>query len=110
VPIVPSSSIRPLRLLPSRVGTDRSTVRVHSGDNEIKAYLDGRYLSPEALWHIFEFPAVYRLQVHMPRKHQVYFDDDASPDQLRNRMEAATTRVLPIQRPARGWAPVPQVP
>jgi hypothetical protein len=94
-------------------------VQVHSGDNEIKAYLDGRYLSPpEALWHIFEFPmhqefpAVYRLQVHMPREHQVYFHDDTTPDELRNRMEAATTNLLEFfrynaQHIVHGWAPVP---
>jgi hypothetical protein len=45
-----------------------------------------------------EFSAVYRLQVHMPREHRVYFDDDASPDQLRNRMEAAPTNLLEFFR------------
>ena len=80
-------------------------MQVHSGDNEIKAYLDGRYLSPpEALWHIFEFPmhqefpTVSRLQVHMPREQQVYFNDDTTPDELRNRMEAATTNLLEFFR------------
>jgi hypothetical protein len=37
-------------------------MHVHSGDNEICAYLD-RYLSGME----FQFPAVYRLAVHLPR-------------------------------------------
>jgi hypothetical protein len=51
--------------------------------NEIKKYLDYRYVSAlEATWHIFkfdmheQFPAVECLQYHLPNQQMVLFDDD----------------------------------
>jgi len=51
--------------------------------NEIKDYVDARYLSaPEAVWHIFGFkfhhrsPAIQRLQIHLPNEQTVTFNDD----------------------------------
>jgi hypothetical protein len=70
------------------------------------AMINGPYAghnSNAAVWHIFEFLMhekfleVYRLQVHMPHQHQVYFDDDVSPGP-RNRMEAAMTNLLDFFR------------
>jgi len=51
--------------------------------NEIKKYLDYRYVSAlEAMWRIFKFdmhewfPAVECLQYHLPNQQMVLFDDD----------------------------------
>jgi hypothetical protein len=71
-------------------GHDRTCVSVESDGNaaepvdEIKQYLDGRYVSAcEAVWRIFKFPlhrnypAVQRLQLHLPHMQSVTFDPDA---------------------------------
>lgn len=42
----------------------------------------------------FQFPAVYRLAVHLPREHMVYFNDDDSHAQIRDQMAAATSTLL----------------
>jgi hypothetical protein len=51
--------------------------------NEIKKYLDCRYVSTsEAAWRIFKFdmyewfPTVECLQYHLPNQQMVLFDDD----------------------------------
>jgi hypothetical protein len=53
--------------------------------DEIKAYLEGRYVSAsEALWRLFSFrmyegtPSITRLAVHEPGMHQVMYNDNAS--------------------------------
>jgi len=62
--------------------TNGSSLHDQSGD-EIKQYLDCRYISPsEACWRIFSFPihgrnpAVERLFFHLPGEQSVYFKDD----------------------------------
>ena len=57
--------------------------------NEIKHYLDGRYVSPcEACWRIFSFQihkrssVVERLYFHLPGKNSVIFEDDDDIDVL----------------------------
>ncbi len=75
-------------------GHDRATVEIsrHNDNategnvvkvNEIKIYLDCRYVSAsEATWRIFKFdmhepfPIVERLQYHLPNQQMVLFDDD----------------------------------
>ena len=66
-------------------GHDRTTLEF-TGDDEIKQYLDARYISAcECCWRLLEFnmhceePNVVRLPVHLPDQHMVYFDpnDDA---------------------------------
>jgi hypothetical protein len=75
-------------------GHDRATVEIsHQSNNatkgnvvkvdEIKKYLDYRYVSTsEAAWRIFkfdmheQFPAVKRLQYHLPSQKMVLFNDD----------------------------------
>jgi hypothetical protein len=75
-------------------GHDRATVEIlRQSDNaiegnvvkanEIKKYLDYRYVSAlKTAWHIFKFdmhkrfPAVERLQYHLPNQQMVMFDDD----------------------------------
>ncbi|OMO77055.1 hypothetical protein COLO4_25375 [Corchorus olitorius] len=67
-------------------GSDRTNVVLESARsdslNEIKSYLDCRYLaSHEACWCIFEFPIyhrepfVQRLLSHLPNEQRVYFRD-----------------------------------
>ncbi|TMI79656.1 MAG: hypothetical protein E6H10_14970 [Bacteroidetes bacterium] len=64
-------------------GGDRMTAVLENEVNEIKDYVDARYLSaPEAVWHIFGFkfhhrsPAIQRLQIHLPNEQTVTFNDD----------------------------------
>uniref|UniRef100_A0A0R0KKU5 Helitron helicase-like domain-containing protein n=1 Tax=Glycine max TaxID=3847 RepID=A0A0R0KKU5_SOYBN len=52
-------------------------------NDEIKEYVDCRYISPcEATWRIFYFPiharkpVVERLHFHLPRQHNVLYEDD----------------------------------
>ena len=59
-------------------GDERSEENI----DEIKTYLDCRYLSAyEASWRMFAFgihhrePAVQRLVVHLPNEQNVYFND-----------------------------------
>lgn len=61
-----------------------STTSVDRRD-EIKCYLDSRYISAsEACWRIFEFnlhrrfPPVTRLQYHLPGEHMVFFKENGS--------------------------------
>ena len=61
---------------------DRTTMVLGGGD-EIKQYLDARYIGPpEVVWRLFEFPlhqeipAVVRMQLHLPRMHFVIFNEE----------------------------------
>ncbi|KAI8532314.1 hypothetical protein RHMOL_Rhmol11G0204200 [Rhododendron molle] len=61
-------------------GHDRATM-VLGSVNEIKQYLDGRYIGPpEAAWRIFghhmheEVPTVTRLALHLPGMHRVNYN------------------------------------
>jgi hypothetical protein len=94
-----------LTLYPSRIGSDRSTMHVYSNVDEVKTYLDGRYLSPpESVWRLLkfqvheEYPPVTRLAVHEPGHHTVYFDDDASPEEIEGRMERAASTLIAFFR------------
>ncbi|KAH8939712.1 hypothetical protein BDL97_15G050400 [Sphagnum fallax] len=56
----------------------------HVEQNEIQEYIDARYVSAsKAVWRIFKmklhgrFPAVHRLQVHLPNQQTVVFSEDA---------------------------------
>ncbi|XP_062089334.1 uncharacterized protein LOC133795888 [Humulus lupulus] len=69
-------------------GSDRTTTTMESIDtteeiDEIKTYLDCRYISAtEACWRIFQFdihyrqPAVERLPFHLPGEHTVVFEEN----------------------------------
>ncbi|XP_050205787.1 uncharacterized protein LOC126655597 [Mercurialis annua] len=70
---------------------DQNTNTNNIERDEVKSYLDCRYISPcEAAWRIFEFPihhrepAVERLAVHLPNKNIVYFGENTSINQLLN--------------------------
>ena len=71
-------------------GHDRACVSVEADGaidepiDEIKEYMDARYVSAcEGSWRIFKFalhanyPAVHRLQLHLPDMQSVIFDPDA---------------------------------
>ncbi len=75
-------------------GHDRATVVIEWVENpidgqqierdEIQEYIDARYVSAsEAVWRIFKmklhgrFPAVQKLQVHLPNQQTVVFSEDA---------------------------------
>jgi len=66
--------------------------------NEIKEYLDARYISAiESCWHIFEFPmhgeqpTVYKLAVHLPDQQLVYYDPDDALDEIVDRESSSHT-------------------
>ena len=70
-------------------GYDSTTLLVSNERDEVKEYLDSRYISAiESCWHIFEFsmhaedPTVYRLPVHLPDQQMVYFNDDDAVDDV----------------------------
>ncbi|KAK7311202.1 hypothetical protein RJT34_09186 [Clitoria ternatea] len=75
-------------IVPSQT-EDESFVQVI---DEIKDYLDCRYISPcEACWRIFSFPihnrtpAVERLYFHLPNEQSIYFNDYEDIDSLLSR-------------------------
>ena len=74
-------------------GPDRATLEIQGPVDEVKAYLDSRYVSAmEAAWCIFEFPmhleypSVYRLSVHLPDRQLIHFD---AADDLQEVLERA---------------------
>jgi hypothetical protein len=85
-------------------GHDRATVEIsHQSDNaternvveanEIKKYLDCRYVfASETAWCIFKFdmherfPIVERLQYHLPNQQMVLFDDDNDVQEVVTRL------------------------
>jgi hypothetical protein len=79
-------------------GVDRATVEMRGEDNEIKRYIDARYVSsPEALWRIFgydmheEKPTVVRLAIHLPGEQQVYYNADLNAERLEDRAKTTLT-------------------
>ena len=81
-------------------------MRVDSPDSdEISTHLAGRYLGPpEAAWHIFkfrsheEFPAIQRLAVHLPDEQPVYFEEDATAEEIRQVMENSGSTLMSFFR------------
>jgi hypothetical protein len=62
-------------------GNDCATWEMRGVVDEVKSYLDSRYISStKAAWHIFEFSmhlewsSVYRLPVHLPNEQMVFYD------------------------------------
>ena len=69
-------------------GHDRTTMVLGGGD-EIKQYLDARYIGPpEVVWRLFEFPlhqeipAVVRMQLHLPGMHHVIFYEEEALESI----------------------------
>jgi len=68
-------------------GHDRTTMEFGHCQDEIRQYLDARYISAcEALWRTYMFnmqeqvPNVVRLAVHLPDEHTVVVDGDRDPE------------------------------
>jgi hypothetical protein len=68
-------------------GHDRATMEFGRCTDEIKQYLDARYVSScEALWRTYMFhmqeqvPAVVRLAVHLPEEHTIVFNAEQDVD------------------------------
>ena len=64
-------------------GHDRTTMEFGRCQDEIKLYLDSRYVSAhEAIWRLFQFsmheesPSIYRLQVHLPGDEMLFWNGD----------------------------------
>lgn len=83
-------------------GHDRTTLEVLDEQNrdEVKEYLDARYIgSVESCWHIMEFnmhaefPAVYRLPVHLEGQQVVYFNPD---DNILDVLERGAAKETPL--------------
>jgi hypothetical protein len=69
--------------------------------DEIKAYLEGRYISTsEALWHLFFFRMhdeilfVTHLAVHEPRMHTIMYNDNASIFEIINNEQNQKTMLI----------------
>ncbi|XP_074336548.1 uncharacterized protein LOC141673702 [Apium graveolens] len=74
-------------------GPDRETAVIETVNerDEIKAYLDCRYISAcEAWWRIFQFsinyryPAVERLPFHLPNEHTIIFEENRCIENVLN--------------------------
>jgi hypothetical protein len=78
-------------------GTDRAVLSITDQD-EVKQYLNGRYISPsEAIWRLFEYPVheerptVFPLAVHLPEQQTVVFPVGATVADLAARLDRSTT-------------------
>ena len=79
-------------------GNDIDQPRQYGGRNEIKEYLDCRYVSAiESCWRIFEFslqhqyPSVQKLQYHLPGEQLVIFSDRDDLFDVANEPDAQKT-------------------
>ena len=78
-------------------GPDLTSLEINDHD-EIKRYIEGRYISPsEASHHIFQFdvhkqlPNVVRLQIHLPGQHMITFNPDENLNTIMNRASRERT-------------------
>jgi len=79
-------------------GGDQATVHLKSEKDEIKRYLNGRYIGPtEAIWRIFEFKvheelrSVTHLAIHLPGEQAIYFPDGLNRQELQEQIENSKT-------------------
>ena len=86
-------------------GNDRTTLWLQSNDDEISQYLQGCYIGPtEAIWWLFEFPMheetplVTHLAIHLLDKQPIYFNTDASEEEVRNYMANACSTLMAFFR------------
>jgi hypothetical protein len=81
-------------------GPDRATLEMAGAVDEVKCYLDSRYISSiEAMWRIFEFqmheewPSVYRLPVHLPDEQMVVYNPTQDAQEVLDRAAARDTHL-----------------
>ena len=79
-------------------GHDRTTMQFGTCQDEVKLYLDARYIcSCESCWCLYEFkmheesPSVMRLQVHLEGEDLISWNEDEAPD-AQDVMDRATAR------------------
>jgi len=79
-------------------GNDCATLEMRGVVDEVKSYLDSRYISStEAAWRIFEFsmhlewPSVYHLPVHLPNEQMVFYDPEDNAQDVIERAAAKDT-------------------
>ena len=72
-------------------GHDRADIEIINSHDEIKQFLDTRYVTaPEAGWRLNEFKmhekshTVFRLHVHLPSAHRIYFIEGEEMQALEN--------------------------
>lgn len=82
-------------------GGDRTSLQLQSDDDEIKCYLQGRYIGPtEAMWRLFEFlmheeyPAVIHLTVHLLGEQVKSGPANTSIEGIQNRMDSARSTLM----------------
>jgi hypothetical protein len=108
-------------------GHDRATVVIERVDNpidgqqiernEIQEYIDACYVSvSEAVWRIFKmklhgrFPAVQRLQVHLPNQQTVVFSEDADLQEVVGKSNVQKTTLTEWFTANRNYASTPDTP
>jgi hypothetical protein len=79
-------------------GHDCTMMEFHSCQDEVKQYLDARYVSQcEAFWHIMAYkmhkvtPNVYHLDVHQPGRQNITWNED-SVERMNEIVEHAATK------------------
>ena len=100
------SSIRSVKYLYKYIykGYDRTYMTIRKDDDEIKSYLDARYVSAsEACWRLFKFSLqershkVERLPVHLPNQQTIIFEEGAHiPNIVANSTNTKLTRYFDI--------------
>jgi hypothetical protein len=85
------SSIRAIKYIHKYIfkGGDRSTVEIQLDVDEIKQYINGRYLGAvEVTWRTLEYPvhgmspSVFQLAIHLPGQHAVTYNSMLPHDEL----------------------------
>ncbi|KAH1154351.1 hypothetical protein GYH30_049856 [Glycine max] len=87
------------------------TQNVNIQNDELKGYLDCRYISPcEAAWRIFAFPihdkksAVERLYFHLPDQHNVLYEDHDDIDDVLSKPTISDSKFLAWMNTNKGFA------
>ena len=82
-------------------GHDRTTMEFGRAEDEIKQYVDARYISAhEALWRLLRFelhtqvPAVMALTMHLPNEQPVVFDSIQGAEEALSREEHSKTPLM----------------
>ncbi|KAH1133303.1 hypothetical protein GLYMA_05G078600v4 [Glycine max] len=81
--------------------SDNAAQNVNIQNDELKEYLDCRYISPcEAAWRIFAFPihgrkpAIERLYFHLPDQHNILYEDHDDIDDVLSKPTISDSKCL----------------
>ncbi|KAH1249702.1 ATP-dependent DNA helicase PIF1 [Glycine max] len=88
-----------------------TTQNVNIQNDELKEYLDCRYISPcEAAWRIFAFPihgrkpGVERLYFHLPDQHNILYEDHDDIDDVLSKPTISDSKFLAWMNTNKGFA------